>query len=61
MIPDLTFEAKSCILSQSTKNETISSKADKPYSHRQTRECTSIIKDVAHVMETKSPNKKTNN
>ena len=55
MIPDLTFEAKTNILSQPSKNEkTIPDKDDKTYSHGQTRECTSIFKDVAHVMETKN-------
>ena len=48
-------EAKRCILSQPTKNEKISSEDDKPYSHGQIRECTSIFKDVAHVLKMKSP------
>ena len=60
MIPDLTFEANKNILSQPTKNEIISSKDDKTYSHGQTRECTSIFKDVTRVMETKI-SEKTNN
>ena len=54
MIPDLTFEAKTNNLSQNSENEkNIPDKDDKKYSQEQIEYCTSIFKDVDHVLETK--------